>query len=156
MDRCNGYKHFWSDDSYSQGTYECPGPEKCPDSKKPPKTNKLMDEAKDTKPKKSKAQQAEELEARAVKLRNQARDDAIRERCRYVGVEWDRKGKAKAVYSEFVPCPGYGGQPHYESYTDEYGSRVSCHQCRGNGNIYVQHYLRVPEYDAPTAPKEPV
>lgn len=33
MDYCNGHTHFWSDDSYSQGSYPCPGPEHCANSK---------------------------------------------------------------------------------------------------------------------------
>lgn len=162
MDYCDGTKHYWSDDSYSSGSYDCPGPERCATAKakaakeKKASTNKLMAEAKDVKPKKSKAEQARDLTLQAKKLEAEAREDAIRERCTYQGVEWNRKGLAKAVYSEFAPCPGYGGQQHWESYNDEYGSRQSCGQCGGNGTIYVQHYIRVPEYDAPKPPKEPV
>lgn len=37
MDSCNGYSHYWSDDSYSSGHYPCPGPERCPTSRLPPK-----------------------------------------------------------------------------------------------------------------------
>lgn len=38
MDICNGYMHHWSDDSYAYGSYPCPGPESCSESKLPPKT----------------------------------------------------------------------------------------------------------------------
>ena len=32
MDYCNGLTHSWSDDSYSCGSYPCPGPVKCADA----------------------------------------------------------------------------------------------------------------------------
>lgn len=159
MHRCNGTTHTWSDDSYSYGKYPCPGPERCPDarSKLLAKEKRAVMAAKTPKKKKlDKLKEAAALRAKAEKLEAQGRDDAIRERCSYQGVEWDRKGQAKAVYSEFVPCPGYGGQPHWESYNDEYGSRQSCGQCNGSGEIFTQHYIRVPQYDAPKPPKEPV
>jgi len=164
MIHCNGTTHSWSDDSYSYGSYPCPGPEKCADARarlqaevqKAKKSNKLMDEAKDKKPKVDKAKQAKALREKAEKLEAEAKNDAIRERCSYQGVEWNQRGEAKAVYTEFVPCPGTSQYPHQKTYNDEYGSRVSCSVCNGNNQIFTRHYIRVPEYDAPKPPKEPV
>jgi hypothetical protein len=95
-----------------------------------------------------------ELRAEANRLEAVERDMAIVARCRFGGFEWDRNGLCFRRYSEFVPCRGYNGQKHHDSYRDEYSGWCSCRGCNGSGQNYITHRVRAPEFDAPRPPKE--
>lgn len=98
----------------------------------------------------------EELRAEANRLEAAQRDEEIVERCRFGGFEWNRNGLCYRLYSEFVPCRGYNGRPHHDSYNDEYGGWFSCRGCNGSGNNFITHRVRAPEFDAPRPPEEAV
>jgi hypothetical protein len=97
---------------------------------------------------------AAELRAEADKIDREEFEKEVESRCMSHGIQWSNDGRAFERFGEFVPCSGSYGRPHYDSYSDEYGTRQSCGGCRGSGKNFVVHRLRRPQYDAPRPPKE--
>lgn len=90
----------------------------------------------------------QELRERAAALEQQAEDAETRRTGFWCGYVWDMSGCCFEEWLITVPCPD-----HTKSYTDDYGSWVSCRNCTSmDGTNRVPRRIPAPQHDAPRPP----